>query len=133
MINIFLGYHMKSRNAEWVKTSKIISKFDPSMRVRSSIMKEPEIPFLKKYTARLGPNGAAVWDGKKLIASCGRLRDLIVHEDYRGKGIGTELVVQWRLKYPELDVKHQPVRTEGGAKTYKKAFNRLYPDKPIKE
>lgn len=52
-------------------------------------------------TAKYHPDGAAVFDDGKTIASYNLGKTLVVNPKYRRKGIAKELVYQWRSRYPE--------------------------------
>ena len=53
-----------------------------------------------RYSARYSPDGAAVYDGDKVIASYNFGDTLVVDRPYRKGGIGSELVYEWRTRYP---------------------------------
>ena len=52
-------------------------------------------------TAKYHPDGAAIFDDGKTIASYNLGKTLVVNPKYRRKGIAKELVYQWRSRYPE--------------------------------
>ncbi len=58
------------------------------------------VPFINGLTAKYHDNGAAVFDGEKVIASYNSGDTLVVDKKYRRRGIAEELVYQWRTKYP---------------------------------
>lgn len=62
----------------------------------------PREPFLDgRFEAAFSEDGAAVFDKGRLIASYNFGDTLVVDRQYRRKGIGQELVYQWRTRYPE--------------------------------
>lgn len=57
-------------------------------------------PFMQRFTLRMSPDGAAVFDGERVIASYNFGDTLVVDPAYRRQGIAEELVYQWRSAYP---------------------------------
>ena len=73
------------------------------LRPNSDIYQDraPREPFMGgKYEAAIAPEGAVVFDGKKVIASYHYGDNLVVSPKYRRRGIGEELVYQWHTRYP---------------------------------
>lgn len=96
----------KMSKDQFLGTPKIVSKKDAAAlkpRALKGIESEAEIvPFMGgKYTARYTPDGAAVYDGDKVIASYNFGDTLVVDPKYRKQGIGEELVYQQRTFFPE--------------------------------
>lgn len=66
-----------------------------------SLVEVAREPFLDgEYEAKYAPSGSAVFDGDKVIASYDFGDTLVVDKKYRGRGIASELVYQWRTRFP---------------------------------
>lgn len=52
------------------------------------------------FTAKYSPDGAAIFDGDKVVASYNFGDTLVVDKAYRKMGIGSELVYEWRTRFP---------------------------------
>lgn len=77
-------------------------------RVLTTVEPAEAEPFAagKGLTAKYSPDGAAVFDGDKVIASYNFGDTLVVDKKYRRQGIAEELVYQWRMRNPQA----QPAR-----------------------
>lgn len=69
-------------------------------RLLRSLQDLPRVPFLSGLTAVYDADGAAVLDGDKVVASYNFGDTLVVDRAYRRRGIGLELVYQWRTRFP---------------------------------
>lgn len=114
-----------TRAAKITKTSNAKSL---KPRLLSSVEDTPSQPFLGgEYTAKIGESGAAVFDGDKVIASYNFGDTLVVDSKYRRKGIGEELVYQFRKKNPAA--KPAETRTRIAQHIQEKVSERLLRDK----
>ena len=96
----------KMSKDEFLGAPKIVGKKDASalkpMALKGIESEAEAVPFMGgKYTARYTPDGAAVYDGDKVIASYNFGDTLVVDPKYRKQGIGEELVYQQRTFFPE--------------------------------
>jgi GNAT superfamily N-acetyltransferase len=66
---------------------------------------------------------AAVFDGKKVVASYDFGNVLLVAPGYRGQGIATELVYQWRTRFPGPG--RAPSRTPASQHIQEKVWDRI--------
>jgi GNAT superfamily N-acetyltransferase len=112
---------------QFFNDARIVPDFDAKPRERGSLKDVPAEPFMSHFTVKLSRFGGAVYDGTKLIASIGRLNELVVDKDYRGQHIGTNLVVAWRQKFPDEVVTDTPIRSAAGDAVYKRAYAILKP------
>jgi len=81
-------------------------------------------PFLDdKYQAVYSNDGAAVYDGDDLIASYNHGKNIVVDKKYRKKGIGEELVYQWRTRFPAPAKAEE--RTRVSQKIQEKVWERI--------
>jgi GNAT superfamily N-acetyltransferase len=78
-------------------------------------------------TIRTSRNCAAIMKNNQPIASIGRLNELVVAKDYRGKGIAPALIIAWAEANPWYIPEGQMPRTANGAAAYKKAWDSLKP------
>jgi GGDEF domain-containing protein len=90
---------------EFIGNPKITSSAnaaDLKPRAYSSLADVAAEPFQvgDGLTAKYSPDGAAVFDGDRVVASYNSGETLVVDRAYRRQGIGTELVYQWRSRYP---------------------------------
>lgn len=83
---------------------------------------EPE-KFLDSYTVKMNKDGAAVFDGDKVIASYNFGDTLVVDPKYRRRGIGEELVYRFRTRYPEKKIAE--TRTRSSQKLQEKVWDRI--------
>lgn len=81
------------------------------------------VPFLDNYTAKYTESGAVVFDGDKPIASYNFGDTLVVDKKYRKRGIGEELVYQWRSRYPAPA--KAKTRTKASQRIQEKAWDRI--------
>jgi len=92
-----------------------------------SIDDKPAVPFSNKWypnlVARYSENGAAVYDGEKVIASYYFGDTLVVDKKYRRAGIGSELVYQWRMRNPNS--KTAATRTKKSQALQEKVWDRV--------
>lgn len=91
--------------AEFLGSPKITSNANAADLKPSgkSLEDADAVPFASKVgelTAKYTEQGAAVFDGDKVIASYSFGDTLVVDKTYRRSGIGAELVYQWRTRYP---------------------------------
>jgi hypothetical protein len=97
----FLGEPMISRRSNAAELRPKAFKFLDDVEAE---------PFLNgEYTAKYHKDGAAVFDGDKVIASYNFGNTLVVDKKYRKQGIAEELVYQWRTRNPNATP--APVRT----------------------
>jgi hypothetical protein len=88
---------------------------------------DPE-PFMGgKYSVKMSEDGAAVFDGDKVVASYNFGDTLVVDPKYRKRGIAEELVYQWRSRYP--DVAKAKTRTKVSQNVQKKVWERIQNEK----
>lgn len=92
------------KRAEFLGEPKIVSA-NTNSQLRPKALKhlgaEPAEPFMDgKFQMRLDADGAAVYDGDKVIASYNWGDTLAVDPAYRGQDIAKELVYQWRSRFP---------------------------------
>ena len=81
-------------------------------------------PFLDgKYKFKSNEDGAVVFDGDKPIASYNFGSNLVVDKKYRRKGIGEELVYQWRVQNPTA--KPATERTKASQRLQEKVWDRI--------
>jgi len=92
-----------------------------------SIDDKPAVPFSNKWypnlVARYSENGAAVYDGEKVIASYYFGDTIVVDKKYRRAGIGSELVYQWRMRNPNS--KTAATRTKKSQALQEKVWDRV--------
>lgn len=74
-------------------------------------------------TARYSPDGAAVFDGDKVIASYNFGDTLVVDKAQRRQGIAAELVYQWRMRNP--NAKPARERTKKSQALQEKVWERI--------
>ncbi len=110
---------------DFFNKSTLIENVRSNLRLRSSLKDVVAVPFLTKYLVKINDNGGAVFDGIKLIASIGRLNDLVVDPAYRGQGIATNLILQWIIHNSDFKAEFKPIRTAFGQKAYTEAW-KLY-------
>jgi hypothetical protein len=88
---------------------------------------DPE-PFMGgKYSVKMSEDGAAVFDGDKVVASYNFGDTLVVDPKYRKRGIAEELVYQWRSRYP--DVAKAKTRTKVSQNVQEKVWERIQNEK----
>jgi hypothetical protein len=88
---------------------------------------DPE-PFMGgKYSVKMSEDGAAVFDGDKVVASYNFGDTLVVNPKYRKRGIAEELVYQWRSRYP--DVAKAKTRTKVSQNVQEKVWERIQNEK----
>jgi GNAT superfamily N-acetyltransferase len=97
---------------------------EPKMRVSlADIMPRP---FMEEsnlgITIKVNRDGAAVMKGDQLVGSIGRLNELVILKDYRGKGIAPALITAWAEANPWYIPLGQMPRTAAGAAAYRKAW-----------
>lgn len=73
--------------------------------------------------AKYSENGAAVFDGEKPVASYNFGNTLVVDPKYRKRGIGSELVYQWRSRFPQA--KPSQYRTRTAQRIQEKVWDRI--------
>lgn len=105
------------------KITKDSNARDLKPKALSTVKDKPAEPFLGKYQARYSEDGAAVYDGTKVIASYNFGDTLTVSKPYRNEGIGHELVYQWRKRYPAPAVAKE--RTKASQAIQEKVWNRI--------
>lgn len=76
-----------------------------------------------RLVARYSEDGAAVYDGANVIASYNFGDTLVVDKKYRRKGIGEELVYQWRKRNPQA--KTAESRTKASQSLQEKVWARI--------
>jgi GNAT superfamily N-acetyltransferase len=94
----------KMTRSEFLGSPKIVGAFDASELRPIAIGAVEDAPaeeFIHGLTLRKSPEGAAVFDGDKVVASYNFGNTLVVDPKYRKKGIAEELVYRWRSAYPE--------------------------------
>lgn len=70
-------------------------------RVISSLASIKPEPFMDgRFTAKFCADGSAVFDGDRVIANYDFGDTLVVDKAYRRMGIASELVYQWRMRFP---------------------------------
>lgn len=95
------SFHGLTRS-EWLGEG-YVSKYPVTLRPsadKSLKTVAPEAFLNGRFLAKYGPKNAAVFDGKKVIASYDFGNVLLVAPGFRGQGIATELVYQWRIRFP---------------------------------
>jgi GNAT superfamily N-acetyltransferase len=80
-----------------------------------------------KYSVKMSEDGAAVFDGDKVVASYNFGDTLVVNPKYRKRGIAEELVYQWRSRYP--DVAKAKTRTKVSQNVQEKVWERIQNEK----
>lgn len=96
--------------------------------------KVPMVPFMRvptkrgwrDLTARYDEDGAAVYDGDRVIASYNFGDTLVVDKAYRRKTIAEELVYQWRTRNP--NAKPAKYRTRGAQSVQEAVWGRIQRD-----
>ena len=96
--------------------------------------KVPMVPFMRvptkrgwrDLTARYDKDGAAVYDGDRVIASYNFGDTLVVDKAYRRKTIAEELVYQWRTRNP--NAKPAKYRTRGAQSVQEAVWGRIQRD-----
>jgi GNAT superfamily N-acetyltransferase len=73
---------------------------DLKPRALTTVVTEQPKPFKGNLTIRMNEDGAAVYDGDKVVASYNFGDTLVVDKKYRKQGIGEELIYQWRKENP---------------------------------
>ncbi|UEW68331.1 hypothetical protein [Xanthomonas phage JUN5] len=74
-------------------------------------------------TAKYSDGSAAVFDGDKVVASYNFGDTLVVDRAYRRRGIGEELVYQWRTRNPQASVARE--RTKASQALQEKVWDRI--------
>ena len=94
-------------------------------RLLRSVESSPEEPFYAGagLTAKYSEDGSAVFDGGKLIASYNFGETLVVDRKYRRRGIGEELVYQWRVRNPEAKTADE--RTKAAQSLQENVWDRI--------
>ncbi len=111
--------------AQFFTEPEIVPDFEPQRpQPRRSLASVAPEPFMG-LSAKVGPNGAQVWDGDRLVASIGRLDHLVVLPEYRGRGIATALVKLWYQRNPGFRPKRIAKRTALGAEVYARAWREM--------
>lgn len=85
---------------------------------------------IKGLTAKYHPDGAAVFDGDSPVASYNFGNTLVVDPKYRRKGIGEELVYQWRTRFPGPSKATH--RTKASQAIQEKVWDRINREKKAK-
>lgn len=85
---------------QFLGSPKITGNANASQLRPRDISPDAELVPFGAYQARFSPDGAAVYDGDKLVASYNFGDTLTVDKAHRGGGIGKELVYEWRTRYP---------------------------------
>lgn len=83
----------------------------------------PHVPFMDSLTAVYGEDGAAVFDDNEIIASYNFGDTLVVDRRFRRRGIGEELVYQWRTRFPNAIPAKQ--RTKASQRLQVKVWDRI--------
>lgn len=73
---------------------------DLKPKALTTVQDQPAQPFMGRYEMRMSEDGAAVYDGDKVVASYNFGDTLVVDPAYRRQGIAQELVYQWRTAHP---------------------------------
>lgn len=76
-----------------------------------------------KLSAKYSDGSAAVFDGEKVVASYNFGTTLVVDKAYRRRGIGEELVYQWRTRNPQAVPARE--RTKASQALQEKVWNRI--------
>jgi hypothetical protein len=94
-------------------------------RVRNPIAVETyTAPDKSVYKIRIGKEGASAYnDEGRLVASVGRLVNLVVSLPYQKKGLGTALLVAFWTHNQDFVPEGIANRTPEGQKAYSKAWN----------
>ena len=95
------------------------------MRLRNSVSKSSPTAFMEKYTIKISPMGAAVYDGDKLIATMGQLTDIFVDPNYRGQNIAANMICKWFLSNETYRPRQLSYRSKFGQKSYSKAWEMI--------
>jgi GNAT superfamily N-acetyltransferase len=115
----------------FVSSLPIVGNIATEPRLRPDLNNVAGLPFMTEsdlgLTVLVNKNGAAVMKGTDLVASIGRLNELVVAKEYRGKGIASALIVAWAKANPWYIPDGQMPRTAAGAAAYKKAWDSLKP------
>lgn len=82
------------------KITKAGNAADLKPKALSSMNDTTAEPFVNGLTVKYSPDGAAVFDGDKVVASYNFGDTLVVDKAYRRKGLAEELVYEWRTRYP---------------------------------
>ena len=96
---------------------------DLKPRALTTVVTEQPKPFKGNLTIRMNEDGAAVYDGDKVIASYNFGDTLVVDKKYRKQGIGEELVYQWRKANPTAPPATE--RTKASQAIQEKVWQRL--------
>jgi hypothetical protein len=96
---------------------------DLKPRALNTVVTEQPNPFKENLTIRMNEDGAAVYDGDKVIASYNFGDTLVVDNKYRKQGIGEELVYQWRKANPTAPPAKE--RTKASQAIQEKVWQRL--------
>ncbi len=84
---------------------------DLKPKALTTVQDQPAQPFLGgRYQVRMSEDGAAVYDGDRVIASYNFGDTLVVDPARRREGIAQELVYQWRTRYPVPAVARERTR-----------------------
>ena len=80
-------------------------------------------PFKDNLQMKMDDSGIAVYDGDNLVASYMLGRNLVVDKKYRKKGIGEELVYQYRTAFPSAA--KAETRTKASQKIQENVWDRI--------
>ena len=108
------------------KITKDSNAADLKPKQITSLAEVESVPFKSEsgaLTARYSPDGAAVYDGDKVIASYNFGDTLVVDKNYRRQGIGEELAYQWRTRNPSA--KPAETRTKSAQRLQEKVWDRI--------
>lgn len=92
-------------------------------RVLTTLQNAPRQKFLDDYEASYNEDGAVVYNGSVPIASYNFGNTLVVDSKYRGRGIGKELVYQYRIRFP--DIAKASHRTKTAHKIQQEVWDRI--------
>lgn len=91
-------------------------------------MRDYQTVQIENLEFRINRSGGVLLDGNEVVGSIGRLNELAVMPEYRGRGLAVKMIILWAMANPWYQPRKIVYRTQHGAAAYREAWNTVLKD-----